>query len=95
MSTCTIGREVNFMVSDLLTKQTSLCREAKKLLDPVPARKQKATYRANVQGKDYLVTSYKGAHPMDIQKIIEMREGKSFDELYLPYLLPQDIEFMF
>jgi len=90
----TISEEVNTLAKDMIRSYKKLGIVAEGLLGPIPIGETFLVYRVETLHKTYIIEAREGSHPVDIQKVIEGREGKSFDELLIPYLKPTDIEIL-
>jgi hypothetical protein len=79
------------VVSDLISKNREESTEAAKLLFSRREKKKRA-YLAYAGNKRYLIVGEESLYHLDIQQAIERFEGKTFDEMYLPYITPDNIQ---
>ena len=87
-----VSEEVNSLARDIRKNSKKLGIVAEGLLGPVPVGKKFSVYKVETPMKTYLIEAREGAYPADIQRVIELRENKTFDELMIPYLKPEDIK---
>lgn len=80
------------IVENTLRKHRALVVEARKLMRPRSDERLPIDYIVKSNGQKWRITAPERSHPMDIQHLIEVKIGKSFDQLGLLYLTPDNIE---
>ena len=86
------GGTINLIVTEIIRKGRNLDWYAEKLLEPIPKIRERVVYEVYLPRKAYWVSALERSHPAEIQRVIEVHEQMTFEQMGFPYLCPQDMK---
>lgn len=80
------------IVENMIQQNREESLEAARLLEPISKNQDQFAYLIQVAGTKYIVIALEGAYYINLQKLIEKFEGKTFDELEWEYLSSKNVK---